>query len=97
MSGTVTALHEGTRAAPDWADRSPCLVALGVFAPHAAAVTRHVWVAAVPLQWDVVPSGTDPMMGTTYPKSATRDWTVVYRLYDRNWRHLKSGASMPGR
>ena len=74
----------------------PVLAALGVLAPHAAAATRHVWVAAVPVQWDVVPSGTDPLMGTTYPKSATRDWAVVYRLYDRNWRHLKSGPSMPG-
>jgi FtsP/CotA-like multicopper oxidase with cupredoxin domain len=74
----------------------PAVVALGAFAPQAAAVTRHVWVAAVPVRWDVVPSGTDPMTGTVYPKSATRDWTVVYRLYDRNWRHLKAGASMPG-
>ena len=74
----------------------PALVALGVLAPHATAATRHVWVAAVPVQWDVVPSGKDPMMGTTYPKSATRGWTVVYRLYDRNWRHLRAGASMPG-
>jgi FtsP/CotA-like multicopper oxidase with cupredoxin domain len=74
----------------------PVLAALITFAPQAAAATRHVWVAAVPVQWDVVPSGTDPMMGATYPKSATRGWTVVYRLYDRNWRHLKAGASMPG-
>ncbi len=74
----------------------PAIAALGVLAPHATAATRHVWVAAVPVQWDVVPSGTDPMTGTTYPKSATRDWTVVYRLYDRNWKHLKAGASMPG-
>ena len=72
------------------------LVALGALAPQATAATRHVWVAAVPVQWDVVPSGSDPMTGTTYPKSATRDWTVVYRLYDRNWRHLKAGASIPG-
>jgi FtsP/CotA-like multicopper oxidase with cupredoxin domain len=72
------------------------LAALGTLASPAAAATRNVWVAAVPVQWDVVPSGTDPMMGTTYPKSQTAGWTVVYRLYDRGWRHPKAAGAIPG-
>jgi len=74
----------------------PALVALGTLTTQAAAATRDYWVAAVPVQWDVVPSGTDPMMGTTYPKSQTRDWTVVYRLYDRRWRHPRAAGAVPG-
>ena len=72
------------------------LAALGTLASPAAAATRNVWVAAVPVQWDVVPSGTDPIAGTTYPKSQTAGWTVVYRLFDRGWRHPKAGAVIPG-
>ena len=72
------------------------LVALGTLTTQAAAATRDYWVAAVPVRWDVVPSGTDPMTGMTYPKSQTLDWTVVYRLYDRGWRHPRSSAAVPG-
>jgi FtsP/CotA-like multicopper oxidase with cupredoxin domain len=72
------------------------LVALGTLTTQAAAATRDYWVAAVPVRWDVVPSGTDPMTGMTYPKSQTLDWTVVYRLYDRGWRHPRSSAAIPG-
>jgi FtsP/CotA-like multicopper oxidase with cupredoxin domain len=74
----------------------PALVALGTLTTQASAATRDYWVAAVPVRWDVVPSGTDPMTGMTYPKSQTLDWTVVYRLYDRGWRHPRSAAAVPG-
>ena len=46
----------------------PAIAALGVFAPHATAATRHVWVAAVPVQWDVVTERHRPDDGHHVPE-----------------------------
>ena len=42
-------------------------------------------VAAVPVDWNVVPNGRDVMMGTRYAPSATHMRTVVYRRYSRGF------------
>ncbi len=54
-------------------------------APAEAAV-RHVWVAAVPTTWNIVPNGRDGIMGTTFEPAQTVFPTVVYRRYTRNWK-----------
>ena len=38
----------------------------------AHGVTRDVWVAAVPMVFDQVPWGRDPISGTTVPSTASR-------------------------
>jgi FtsP/CotA-like multicopper oxidase with cupredoxin domain len=68
------------------------LVAMGA-AAHAApagAATRHYWVAAVPVTWNMIPNGRDAIMGTRYDPSQTVFGTVVYRRYTKNWRRPTS-------
>ena len=57
-----------------------------VSAAPAEAAVRHVWVAAVPTTWNIVPNGRDGIMGTTYEPAATVFPTVVYRRYTRGWK-----------
>jgi FtsP/CotA-like multicopper oxidase with cupredoxin domain len=61
-------------------------------APASGAV-RHVWVAAVPVSWNMIPNGRDAIMGTTYDPSQTVFGTVVYRRYTRGWK--RPLANMP--
>ena len=66
------------------------LIAIGVAASAAApagAAVRHVWVAAVPVTWNLVPNGRDAIMGTRYGPSETVFGTVVYRRYSRGFKH----------
>lgn len=55
-------------------------------AAPAEATVRHVWVAAVPATWNIVPNGRDGIMGTTYEPAQTVFPTVVYRRYTRGWK-----------
>jgi FtsP/CotA-like multicopper oxidase with cupredoxin domain len=72
--------------------RSATLVALlGMGAAVAAAApasaaTKHYWVAAVPVTWNIVPNQRDAIMGMTYAPAQTIFPTVVYRRYSKNWR-----------
>jgi FtsP/CotA-like multicopper oxidase with cupredoxin domain len=72
--------------------RSATLVALlGMGAAVAAAApasaaTKHYWVAAVPVTWNIVPNQLDAIMGMTYAPAQTIFPTVVYRRYSKNWR-----------
>jgi FtsP/CotA-like multicopper oxidase with cupredoxin domain len=50
-----------------------------------AATTREYWIAAVPTQWDVVPTHKDPIMGTTFDPAKTTMPAVVYRAFTSNW------------
>ena len=61
------------------------LLTVASAAPAEAAV-RHVWVAAVPTTWNIVPNGRDGIMGTTFEPAQTVFPTVVYRRYTRNWK-----------
>jgi manganese oxidase len=71
-----------------------CVLALGaVFlvtsATAAAGPAGHtidVWVAAVPIQWNIVPNGRDAMMGTAVSPAESVLSTVVYRRYSPGWR-----------
>ena len=76
-------------------------------AAHAApagAATRHYWVAAVPVTWNIVPNQRDAIMRVRHPPSETVFGTVVYRRYTRGWkrpmRNTPPGSSnqdlMPG-
>ena len=49
-------------------------------APAHAAI-REYWVAAVPVDWNVVPNGRDAIMGRDVPASETVFPTVVYRRF----------------
>jgi len=60
--------------------------------PTASASTREVWVAAVPVTWNMVPNERDAIMGTTFDPSQTVFPTVVYRRYSSHWRQPLSNA-----
>jgi FtsP/CotA-like multicopper oxidase with cupredoxin domain len=52
--------------------------------------TSHVveyWIGAVPVAWNVVPSGTDPMLGTTYDPDKTTMQTTIYRRFSADWKN----------
>ena len=63
-------------------------------APAAAAhaATRHFWIAAEPVTWNVVPNGRDAIMNVTYPTSETVFPTIVYRRYTRGWKRRLPNA-----
>jgi FtsP/CotA-like multicopper oxidase with cupredoxin domain len=67
------------------------LLALGVALAFAAmpamaqAKTIHYWIAAVPATWNVMPTGLDPITGTTFPAPDTTMETVLYKRFTRNW------------
>jgi manganese oxidase len=71
-----------------------CVLALGavlLVASATAAVepsgpTIDVWVAAVPMQWNIVPNGRDGIMGTAVSPAESVLSTVVYRRYSPGWR-----------
>jgi manganese oxidase len=55
-------------------------------AAPAEATVRHVWVGAVPTNWNIVPNGRDGIMGTTFEPAETVFPTVVYRRFTRGWK-----------
>jgi FtsP/CotA-like multicopper oxidase with cupredoxin domain len=66
-------------------------VASGV-APASAAV-REFWVAAVPVNWNMVPNGRDAIMGMPVTPADSVMPTVVYRRYTRRFKQpLRSAA-----
>lgn len=54
-------------------------------APAANAKVRHYWIAAVPVSWDIMPTGVDPITGQTFTKEQTVMKTVVYKRMTKNW------------
>jgi FtsP/CotA-like multicopper oxidase with cupredoxin domain len=55
-------------------------------ATPAEAAVRHVWVAAVPTTWNIVPNGRDGITGATFAPSQTVFPTVVYRRFTKGWK-----------
>jgi FtsP/CotA-like multicopper oxidase with cupredoxin domain len=65
------------------------LVALGAafwVAPPAHGATREFWVAAVDVDWNMVPNGRDAIAGMEYDASQTVFPTVVYRRFTKGWK-----------
>jgi len=56
-------------------------------APTSFGAVVDTWVAAVPVTWNMIPNGRDAITGTTYDTSQTVFPTVVYRRFDRGWKH----------
>jgi FtsP/CotA-like multicopper oxidase with cupredoxin domain len=52
----------------------------------AHAVQRDVWVAAVPMVFDMVPWGKDPISGTTFTSEQRFMQATIFRRTTRNWR-----------
>jgi FtsP/CotA-like multicopper oxidase with cupredoxin domain len=70
------------------------LVVLAASAGTAEATVRHVWVAAVPTKWNIVPNGRDAIMDTRYAPAQTVFPTIVFRRYTRGWRRPLRNASV---
>jgi manganese oxidase len=69
--------------------RAVVLIALGAVlaaAPSAQAETRDYWVAAVDVDWNMVPNGRDAIGDMMYDASQTVFPTVVYRRYTKGWK-----------
>jgi len=53
---------------------------------RAGARTIEYWIAAVPVTWNVVPSGRDPISGTEFSRDETTFRTIVYKKFTRGWK-----------
>ena len=60
--------------------------ALLVPAAPASAKVRHVWVAAVPTSFNIMPNGKNAIEGGRFDASQTVFPTVIYRRYTKGWR-----------
>ena len=49
--------------------------------------TVEYWIGAVPTTWNVVPSGTDPMLGTTFDPAKTTMQTAIYRRFTADFKN----------
>ena len=73
------------------------LLALALAGPSGAqAATREYWIAAVNMEWDVAPNGTDPVMGTVIPPAGRRFTAVVYRRFTRGFARPWPNTSASG-
>jgi FtsP/CotA-like multicopper oxidase with cupredoxin domain len=57
-----------------------------------SARTIDVWVAAVPIQWNIVPNGRDGITGEAVSPADSVISTVVYRRYSPHWRSPEENA-----
>src|SRR5262249_4611235 len=55
-------------------------------APRAHAATREYWVAAVDVDWNMIPNGHDAITGMMYDTAQTVFPTVVYKRYTKGWK-----------
>jgi FtsP/CotA-like multicopper oxidase with cupredoxin domain len=63
-------------------------------APRAhAGNTVEYWVGAVPVTWNVVPSGKDPMTGQSFDPAKTTMPTTIYRAFSANWASQLAGGN----
>jgi FtsP/CotA-like multicopper oxidase with cupredoxin domain len=58
---------------------------LGLAAAPAQAATKTYWIAAVPVTWNIVPNGHDPITGEEFTPGETTLNTVVYKAFTRSW------------
>src|SRR5262245_28156284 len=56
-------------------------------AKAATGRTVEYWVGAVPTTWNVLPSGTDPLAGTTFDPAKTTMQAVIYRRFTPDWKN----------
>ncbi len=63
-------------------------LAAGLLLPAAPASgkVRHVWVAAVPTTFDIIPNGRNAIEGGRFDDSQRIFPTIVYRRYTKGWR-----------
>jgi len=55
--------------------------------------TVDVWVAAVPVQWNIVPNGRDGIEGMAVPLADSVTSTVVYERFSPHWRKPQPNAA----
>jgi FtsP/CotA-like multicopper oxidase with cupredoxin domain len=73
------------------------ILALVAFPAPAMAATRHVWIAAVPTTWNVVPNGRNAIERERYTPEKTTMRTVTYEQFTRNWKRvLPRQTRIPG-
>jgi FtsP/CotA-like multicopper oxidase with cupredoxin domain len=85
----VFALPSGAAPARVSAERRPPARAFTVKPSSGLRAGRTVeyWIGAVPTTWNVVPSGTDPMLGTTFDPAKTTMQTAIYRRFTADFKN----------
>jgi manganese oxidase len=73
--------------------------ALGA-APRASAAVREYWVAAVDVNWNMIPNQRDAITGTRYTAAQSVFPTVVYQRFTKGWkrplRNMPEQNDIPG-
>ena len=67
-----------------------------VAVPTAAARVRDYWVAATPVDWNMIPNGRDALTGTGYAPAQTVLPSVVYRRYTPGWKRPVRNVPLAG-
>jgi FtsP/CotA-like multicopper oxidase with cupredoxin domain len=81
-----------------------CVAATGSTGTRPQGRSLDYWIAAVPVEWNIVPNGRDAIMGDEVPTADSVFPTVVYRRFTPNWRKplanaprgSADGLSIPG-
>lgn len=70
---------------------TPSPFTVGAPADTAKGRTREYWVQVDSFRHNLVPTGTDAMMGQTFKPSDSSFWALGYRAYAPGWAHVLRG------
>jgi len=84
--GSVTRPNVGRRPGVFLVSAGFLAVLALVLPARAEARTIEYWVAAVPVTWNVVPNGRDPISGAVFSRDETTFRTIVYKKFTRGWK-----------
>jgi len=65
-------------------------------APQHRGRTREYWISADSFQHNLVPTGRDLMMGSTFKASDSTFWAIGYRAYSPGWKQVLPGDDQIG-
>ncbi len=82
-------------SAAEWRGGEPERRRLAAFATTSAAL-REYWIAAEPVEWDIVPTHRDQMMGERVKDGKTKFNAYGYRLYSAGFKKPLGPARVPG-
>ena len=82
-------------SAAEWRGEEPGRRRLAAFATTSAAV-REYWIAAEPVEWDIVPTHRDQMMAERVKDGKTKFKAYGYRPYSAGFKAPLGPARVPG-
>ncbi|MBS1881291.1 MAG: multicopper oxidase domain-containing protein, partial [Actinobacteria bacterium] len=82
-------------AAAEWRGDEPARRQLAAFATSSSAV-REYWIAAEPMDWNIVPTHRDQMMAERVKEGKTKFKAYGYRPYSPGFKSPLAPARVPG-